>query len=224
MNMKKIITLIAVIVSLASCKKTLDVPPITDIDGNVYVDVSIGGQTWLKTNLTTTRYRNGDPIPKVTNTLDWASLTTGAYCYFNNDSATYAATYGKLYNWYAVNDPRGLAPVGWHIPGDLEWTTLTNYLNGDTLAAARMKEAGTSHWTPTNPDATNSSGFTALPGNIRGQAGDFSTPIGMKGYFWSSTPAVSISTWGRMLLHSTSNVTRAYYDRRLGFSVRCIKD
>ena len=102
---------------------------VTDINGNVYPTVNIGTQTWMQKNLNVSKYKNGDIIPQVTNPTQWAVLTTGAWCWYNNDSATYAATYGKLYNWYAVNDPRGLAPEGWHVPSDGEWNKLVKYLD-----------------------------------------------------------------------------------------------
>ncbi|MEO6490062.1 MAG: fibrobacter succinogenes major paralogous domain-containing protein, partial [Ferruginibacter sp.] len=111
-------------------------------------------QSWMTKNLDVATYRNGTPIPKVTDPAAWAALTTGAYCYYNNDSATYAATYGKLYNWYAVNDPSGLAPEGWHIPTDFEWTTLENCLGGATVAGGAMKQTGPIYWTTPNTGAT----------------------------------------------------------------------
>jgi len=139
--------------------------------------VWIGCNAWMTNNLDVDHYRNGDPIPKVSNPGSagaWAALTTGAYCYFNNDSATYAAVYGKLYNWYAVNDPRGLAPEGWHIPSDFEWTTLINTLGGNTMAGGPMKAMGTTDWNTPNLGATNLCNFTALPGGQRNAAGSYS--------------------------------------------------
>ncbi len=136
--------------------------------------VSICCQSWMTTNLDVDHYRNGDPIPHVTDPTEWKNLTTGAYCYYANDSAKYAAVYGKLYNWYVVNDPRGLAPEGWHVPTDFEWTTLTDCLGGVSVAGGPMKETGTSHWILPNEGATNESGFTGLPGGVRSsQDGSF---------------------------------------------------
>ncbi len=123
--------------------------------------VTIGTQIWSTKNLDVARYRNGDPIPQVTNPTQWASTRTGAWCWYNNDSATYASTYGRLYNWYALNDPRGLAPQGWHVPTDEEWTILTDYLGGLSLSGGKMKS--TTGWNAPNTGATNSSGFTGLP-------------------------------------------------------------
>ena len=116
-------------------------------------------------NLDVATYRNGDPIPHVTDAAAWAALTTGAYCYYDNDSATYAATYGKLYNWYAVNDPRGLAPAGWHVPSEAEWTELTNCLGGETVAGGKMK-AVSDLWGP-NRGAQIAAASQALPGGYR---------------------------------------------------------
>jgi len=128
--------------------------------------VQIGNQTWTLKNLDVSTYRNGDPIPQVQDNTAWANLSTGAWCYYLNNTAN-GTIYGKLYNWYAVNDPRGLAPNGYHIPTDAEWTTLTTYLGGSTLAGGKMKEAGSSHWLSPNTGATNSSGFKGLPGGFR---------------------------------------------------------
>jgi uncharacterized protein (TIGR02145 family) len=146
-------------------KTTTDVETntVTDIDGNIYHTVTIGTQVWMVENLKTTKYRNGDPIPNVTGNA-WAALTTGAYCWYNNDAATYKATYGALYNWYAVADSRNIAPTGWHVPTDAEWTTLTTFLGGESVAGGKLKETGTNHWTSPNTGATNETGFTALPG------------------------------------------------------------
>ena len=185
--------------------------------------VSICCQRWMIRNLDVTTYRNGDPIPKVTNNAAWAALTTGAYCYYNNDSATYAATYGKLYNWYAVNDPRGLAPEGWYIPTDFEWTTLSNCLGGDLVAGGPLKEMGTTHWTTPNTGATNLSGFTALPGGYRYIDGTF-VALSIGGWWWSSTEFNTTDAWNRNLLYADDDVGRTNNDKHIGFSIRCLRD
>jgi uncharacterized protein (TIGR02145 family) len=146
-------------------------------------------KVWMRKNLDVRTYRNGDKIPHVKSKAIWDTLTTGAWCWYNNDSATGAA-YGKLYNWYAVNDPRGLAPTGWHVPSDAEWDTLSTFLGGDGYAGGKMKETGTTHWWDPNADATNSSGFTALPGGTRYYLGEF-FDAGGYGYWWSSTEATA---------------------------------
>ncbi|MCP4044899.1 MAG: hypothetical protein GY732_02780, partial [Gammaproteobacteria bacterium] len=180
-------------------------------------------QSWMTTNLDVDSYRNGDTIPHVTDPAVWAALTTGAYCYYNNDSATHAAVYGKLYNWYAVNDPRGLAPEGWHVPTHFEWTTLTDCLGGASVAGGPMKEIGTTHWTSPNTDATNYSGFTGLPGGARGTSGSFGT-IGNYGTWWSSSEYSAGDAWARYLGYGTGGVAVYDSNKRSGFSVRCLRD
>ncbi len=195
---------------------------VTDIDGNVYQTVTICNQTWTKSNLNVSRYRNGDVIPQVTDNTQWAALTTGAWCYYNNDPAN-GAVYCKLYNWYAVNDPRGLAPVGYHIPTDLEWTTLTTCLGGESLAGGAMKEIGTSHWQSPNASATNSSSFTGLPGGCRSSSGLFNA-IGNFGQWWSSSEGSTTDAWARSLVYAISSANRGINNKEVGFSMRCLRD
>lgn len=159
--------------------------------------VTICSQTWATRNLGVTTYSDGTVIPQVTDQTQWANLTTGAWCYYNNDPAN-DAVYGKLYNWYAaagiydaasLANPalrKKLAPTGWHVPTDAEWTTLTTCLGGITIAGGKMKETGTAHWQSPNQDATNSSGFTGLPGGYRFSYGSFNF-IGNYGFWWSSS-------------------------------------
>src|ERR1035437_1728963 len=142
-------------------------------------------QVWMLKNLDVSTYRNGDWIPEVTDPGAWSALTTGAWCWYNNDP-TMGVIYGKLYNWYAVNDPRGLAPTGWHVPSDAEWWTLSTCLGGAAVAGGAMKETGTTHWTSPNTGATNSSGFTGLPEGLRTDGGPF-YDVGSYGGWWSST-------------------------------------
>ena len=118
---------------------------VSDIDGNIYHYIVIGTQTWMVENLKTIHYRNGDAIPNVTISLDWDVLVTGAYCWYNNDVPTYKAAYGALYNWYVVNDSRNIAPAGWHVPTDAEWTILIDFLGGESVAGVKLKETGNSH-------------------------------------------------------------------------------
>lgn len=195
--------------------------------------VTIGNQIWQSTNYEGTTYRDGTPIPQVTDPTAWMSLTTGAWCYYNNDSAN-GTTYGKLYNWYAVvgiydanslNTPalrKQFAPMGWHVSTDAEWTMLTDYLGGLTVAGTKMKETGTAHWSPPNTNASNSSGFTGLPGGLRNFAGGYSN-LSFYGHFWSSIEyngTQSSCYW----LDSTASVTKTWFDKHYGFSVRCLKD
>jgi len=145
------------------------VPAVTDIDGNVYHIVTIGTQVWMVENLKTTKFRDGSSIPNVTDAEEWVGhgeLHSGAYCNYDNTAAN-SNTYGSLYNWYAVVDERNICPTGWHIPSEAEWATLIAYLGGQDVAGGKMKEAGTAHWSTPNTGASNSSGFTALPGGSR---------------------------------------------------------
>ena len=195
---------------------------VTDTDGNTYQTVTICNQIWIKTNLNVSKYRNGDVIPQVTDPAVWANLTTGAWCYYNNNSAN-GTTYGKLYNWYAVNDTRGLAPTGWHVPTDGEWTALTNCLGGETVAGGKMKETGTTHWLSPNTSATNSSSFTGLPGGFRYNNGTF-TNINNTGDWWCSSEFDSTNAWFRGLNSNLGNVNRANSFKSSGVSARCVKD
>lgn len=183
---------------------------------------SIGTQVWMQKNLELTTYRNGDVIPQVTDPTAWSNLTTGAWCYYNNDSAN-GVIYGKLYNWYAVTDSRGLAPVGWHVSTDAEWTTLTNYLGGLTIAGGAMKETGTTHWLSPNTGATNSSGFTGLPGgNIHYNGTIYG--IGSYGYWWSSSAGITTNANTLSYNNSSANIGIVNNYKTSGFSVRCLKD
>jgi uncharacterized protein (TIGR02145 family) len=200
------------------------------ISGNLFSDnfptVTICNQTWTAKNLDVNTYRNGDPIPQVTDPTAWVNLTTGAWCWYNNDSATYASTYGKLYNWYAVNDPRGLAPIGWHIPTDAEWAVLSTCLGGDGVAGGAMKEAGTTHWNSPNGGATNSSGFTALPGGARGDNGANTSifqNVGNEARFWSSTEQDAINAFFRLIQDFSAPLYRSGFGKDNGLSVRCVR-
>jgi uncharacterized protein (TIGR02145 family) len=175
-------------------------------------------------NLDVDHYRNGDVIPQVTDSSQWMKLKTGAWCYFKNDSAI-GKIHGKLYNWYAVMDTRGLAPTGWHIPTDAEWGVISKYLGGGNYAGDKMREIGTVHWLSPNDGATNSSGFTGLPGNSRLNNGYFGvSAIGMWGYWWTSTEYGGLDAWSRILSYKDPGMYRNYEGKAQGFSVRCIKD
>jgi len=195
---------------------------VTDKDGNVYKTVIIGNQTWMAENLKTTKYRNGDPIPQVLENAKWGTLKTGAYCFYNNDP-TKKTTYGALYNWLAVIDKRNIAPAGWHIPTDQEWATLTTFLGGRDQAGGKLKETLTTHWLDPNTGATNSTGFSGLPGGYRNSAG-VSDKAGYCGGWWSSTAYSTTVAWYRYTDYSTSNLYSCSGFKNSGFSVRCIKD
>ena len=196
---------------------------VTDIDGNVYQTIQIGDQEWIMENLKVTHYRNGDPITHLTSNSAWTLTSSGAYCVYGNNPSN-AETYGNLYNWYAVGDSRGLAPEGWHVPTDDEWTTLANYLGGSSVAGGKLKETGYEHWNPPNTGATNESGFTALPGGYRIYFSGYYLDMGNGGYFWSSAEYGSYNAWYRLLYCNYSEIFRSSYGKKSGFSVRCIRD
>jgi uncharacterized protein (TIGR02145 family) len=195
---------------------------VTDIDGNVYRTVKIGEQWWLAENLKVTHYRNGDAIPNVTDGTEWSGLTTGVYCNYDNNES-FVSTYGRLYNWHAVNDSRNIAPAGWHVSRDEEWQSLVDYLGGDAVAGGKMKEAGYSHWQSPNTGATNESGFSALPGGYRDLDGYFNE-MGYSAVFWSSTEDRPSIAWFRSLYYLHSGVYRSGNYKRSGFSVRLVRD
>jgi uncharacterized protein (TIGR02145 family) len=204
-------------------------------------EVTIGTQIWSKNNLDVTIYSDGTPIPQVTDSSQWASLTTGAWCYYNNDSVN-GNTYGKLYNWYAVagiynaasaKNPalrKKLAPIGWHVPSEKEWTDLFNFLGGKSEAGGKMKSTGTSIWQSPNTAATNSSGFTGLPGGYRSSSNGSFNRVRSGGYWWSSSEGIFDSTaWTLELDYSggpflNEIISRNYYSKESGFSVRCLRD
>ncbi|HEY5535547.1 MAG TPA: fibrobacter succinogenes major paralogous domain-containing protein [Ignavibacteria bacterium] len=192
---------------------------VTDIDGNTYKTITIGKQVWFSENLNVEHYRNGDVIPQVQDKEEWASLTSGAWCYYDNNSGN-GTTYGKLYNWYAVNDSRGLAPEGWHVSTDEEFTKLYDFLGGADIAGNKMKS--TNGWDE-NGNGTNSSDFSGLPGGYRNHDGYFGN-LGRNGCFWTSTDFNSINAWFRNLVFSLSDVIRHNYLYVNGLYVRCVKD
>lgn len=184
--------------------------------------VTIGSQVWMAENLNVDTFRNGDPIPQATTKEAWqkASLEgTPAWFYYNNDPKN-GETYGKLYNWYAVNDARGLAPVGWHIPSDDEWATLTGYLGDTDEAGAQLKT--TSGWKD-DGNGTNSTGFSGLLGGSRNHLGNFNY-VGSYGYWWSSSEFTTGITWHRYLPYVNNGIKRGSSKEAFGMSVRCIKD
>jgi uncharacterized protein (TIGR02145 family) len=195
---------------------------VSDIDGNTYKTIQIGTQVWMAENLRTTKYRNNTPITNITDNTQWQNNTTGAWSYYNND-ATKNNPYGKLYNWYAVVNSNGICPTGWHVPSDAEWTTLTTFLGGETVAGGKMKSTGTQYWQSPNSDATNSSGFSGLPGGFRDYNGAIGS-IGYGGYWWSSTENGTYDAWDRNLGYSNGGVGRPYDNKTFGFSVRCLRD
>ena len=213
-----------------SCKKeennTVDPPPpVCDTshhDPDQYDAVTIGTQKWMSRNLEVMHYRNGDAIPQVESDAAWAALTTGAWCWYQNQSAN-GPVYGRLYNWYAVNDPRGLAPAGWHVPTIAEWDTLSTALGGEFEAGGKLKQSGYCAWFAPNVGATNSSGFTAVASGLRIADGTF-IKMGIFAMWWSATPAAAgyadyfyVSTF-YAFTYTGSDVNA------FGLAVRCVRD
>ena len=204
--------------------------------------VKIGSQEWTVKNLDVITYRNGDTIPEVKDFNEWSKLTTGAWCYYDNDPKN-GKIYGKLYNWYAVNDPRGLAPEGYHIPSEDEWKELINFLGGIKKADVKMKEIGFTYWkkpigsiyyTPTTTPANNSSNFTALPGGNLSKAQDHHNRlsnfdyIGEETSWWSSSKNDRLyggaDAFAVLLDYYHNYVYYQVYDLYYGNYVRCIKN
>lgn len=200
------------------------IDPVTDIEGNVYKTVAVGTQVWMAENLKTTKYNDGTAIPLVT---EWNLSNEPAYCWYNSDANIYKDTYGALYNWYALNSTtngsKNACPTGWHVPSDEEWTILTDYLGGKSVAGGKIKETGTSHWLSPNTGATNESGFTGLPTGYRNYSGGFNS-IGRSGYWWTSTEWSSTGAWYRDVYFEYYSVDRSNSNKKSGATVRCIKD
>jgi uncharacterized protein (TIGR02145 family) len=198
------------------------------------ITIQIGNQNWIKKNLDVVTYRNGDTIPQVTDPKEWSNLTTGAWCYYNNDPEM-GKIYGKLYNWYAVNDSRGLAPEGYRIPSESDYSILIDYLGGDSIAGSKLKESGLSHWQTINNVGTNDFNFSSLPGGIRGESGSFCR-IGKQFQTWSCTyhegnPCIPEGTGGSYCIYGETIMNVDYskiYSYKLplfyGVSIRCIKN
>lgn len=213
---------------------TPEITTVTDIDGNVYETVTIGAQEWMKKNLKVTHYRNGDSIPHVTDSTAWSSLSSAAYCEHSN-SIDNVATYGRLYNWFAVADSRNIAPEGWHVPTDEEWQQLEVYLGisqaqADSMGwrgtdeGGKLKATGTTHWTSPNTGATNESGFSALPGGLRSEVHGRYHSIGWEAIFWSSAEYSTFTALVRDLSNDHSDIGRFQLGKKDGYSVRCVKD
>lgn len=213
---------------------------VTDIDGNTYNSVIIGTQEWMKENLNVSKYSDGTPIPQVTDPTAWSNLTTGAWCYYNNDPLI-GNTYGKMYNWYAVagiwqpeSSPptlaeianrKSLAPSNWNVSSVNDWLSIIDYLGGNSVAGGKMKEAGLNHWYDPNTDATNSSGFTGLPGGYRPAS---NTNIGQNlsgtGHWWCSDYFAPFAANLFILSWHNGGVVNGTWDTRTGLSVRCLKN
>ena len=205
---------------------------LTDQEGNLYKTIVIGTQEWMAENLNTSVYQNGDTIVNVIEGSEWNTLTTGAWCFYNNDSQ-YDCPYGKLYNWHAVNDSRNVCPAGWHVPSDDEWNILVGYIDPaynpsisgeqSPFVGKELKSLGMSYWMGLNIASTNDRGFSALPGAYRSFSGLFND-IESTGIWWSSTPVDSTDAWYRLLSHTSDGIQRDDGESRNGLAVRCVRD
>ena len=226
--------------------ETLETNTVTDIDGNIYQTVQIGSQIWMAENLKVTHYADGSAIPLIENNTIWENLehTDKAYCWYNNNTAL-GDVYGGLYTWAAAMNGnissdakpsgiQGVCPDGWHLPSDAEWKQMEIYLGMSPAEAdntgfrgsdegGMLKESGTSHWVSPNTGATNSSGFTALPGGYRYEDGTYNE-VGYLGLFWTTTEYTSLYVWRHSLAYDHQDIRRFYSTKKHGFSVRCIKD
>jgi uncharacterized protein (TIGR02145 family) len=221
-----LISVFGISLILLNCSKKSDEPSITvvDKDGNVYKTTTIGTQIWMAENLKTTKYLNGELI----GTTDPASQNiTGEsepkyqWAYLGDESKV--ADYGRLYSWYTVTDSRGICPAGWHVPTETELMNLTAFLGGDTIDGKKLKEKGTAHWNSPNTGATNETGFTALPGGYHGYGGSFEF-MGYAGYWWSATEADANNAWYRGLYYNGAYEHNLSNSKKVGFSVRCLKN
>ena len=197
---------------------------LADVDGNSYKTVTIGTQVWMAENLKTTKYNDGTAISNVTDNTAWSTNTTGAYCNYSNTLAN-SDIYGSLYNWYvaASTNSKKVCPIGWHVPTDAEWTTLTTYLGGGSVAGGKLKETTTIHWLSPNTGATNETGFTALPGGYRDGSGSFGL-IGIYGFWWSSSISGTTYAWYRYMINSNGSISGGDNPQHAGSYVRCLKD
>lgn len=181
----------------------------------------IGNQIWMAENLDVCTFRNGEQIIEIKNNSDWCETKVAAWCHYNNDNNK-GIIYGKLYNWYAVCNRKGLAPYGWAVPRDDDWQELIMYLGGDSTAGGLLKESDYEHWLKPNTSANNLSGFSALPGGKRYFTGIFDYE-GISGYWWTTTDGSDSSAWCRSLSSKSAAVTRIVYPKIDGLSIRCIK-
>ncbi len=192
-----------------------------DASGNYYSTVKIGSKTWMAENLKTTKYRTGDNILNLTSNSDWGFYGIGSYCVYNNSEAN-SLTYGLLYNWHAIKDTRNLAPEGWHVASDAEWTNLVSVLGGENVAGYKIKETSLLHWF-TNENATNEYGFTGLPSGFRLTSGTYSG-LGTNTNWWTSDENSSTYSWYRSINSSSNILSRDYYNKNAGYAIRCVKD
>jgi uncharacterized protein (TIGR02145 family) len=199
---------------------------VTDIDGNVYNTIALGTQEWMTSNLRTLHFSNGDVIPHDFSQSAWNNLNQSSGAdYYNNDQQANGATYGVLYNWAAASNMNNVCPIGWHVPSNNEWTTLINFAGGSATAGGPLKERDTAHWNYPNYNATNFSGFTALPGGLRHNTGGYQF-MNESGYWWTSTQGTANPSFAYNVKMSYADAVVLQYEsnQRGGFSIRCLKN
>lgn len=199
---------------------------VKDIDGNTYSTVNIGAQVWMGENLKTTKFNDGTPIPLIKGEIGWSvlhgELNKPAFSWYNDDPKIDKGIYGALYNWWAVKSNK-LCPQGWHVPTDEEWTTLTDYLGGDSISGAKLKATGNEHWQAPNTGATNETKFNALPAGYHSFLGPYLYK-GAVAYFWTSTEYDLHNSYFRLLYNDYTNVLRSFLYNTSGFCIRCVQD
>ncbi len=203
---------------------TLSAPPetVTDYDNNVYDVVTIGTQKWTTQNLKTTHYNDGTVIPNLTTDSSWITATTGGYCWYGNN-ISYKEPYGALYNWHAISNIHGIAPTGWRVPTNTDWTTLITYAGGDSVAGGKLKEVGLTHWNP-NVDATDDYGFAAVGGGDRNFNDGTFEYMNLSSLLWSSTDIDTYTTWVVFINGGGTIMSLVdYYDKLWGGSIRLVK-
>lgn len=205
------------------CKKDPKPPdPVTDIEGNTYKTIKIGDQLWMSENLRTTRFNDGADIPLTKDDDAWRNLTTAAYCWYNNDEATYKDPYGAIYNGFTVASGK-LCPAGWHVPVIDEWRALRDFLGDSSKAGGKIKESGTAHWLSPNKGGDNRTGFTALPAGIRYFEGTFASVLSFSG-MWSASEVSDEEQWYAALYYAEAGFITDHRNKKYGLSVRCLKD
>jgi uncharacterized protein (TIGR02145 family) len=215
------------VILLGGCKKndtteSVTYGTVTDVVGNVYKTTTIGSQTWMAENLRTIKLADGTNIPYVSDNSSWSNLDTPAYSYYSNDSVTYKVKDGALYNWYTVQTSQ-LCPTGWRVPSEADWIALATTLGVDSLAGGQLKEKGMLNWFIPNTYATNTTGFTALPGGYRFFNGSYNN-MGYSGNWWSSTEYANNTARFFYLVYNKGNTGRNFVDKLYGLSIRCIKN
>ncbi len=217
-------TFFLIILSFSACQWAKGQELVKDFDGNSYWTLRISNQIWFAENLYVTHYRNGDPIPKISNNLAWCNQLSGAYCEYHLDRSN-SKNFGNLYNWFAISDRRGLCPLGWRVPNNSDWDELEMTLGGAVIAGGKMKEKGFNNWKPPNTGATNESGFNGLPVGYRSFIKGGFAPNGKAGFWWSGSEYNADSGFTRLLSFENSRLGKQLiYDKAGGLSVRCIKE